>query len=231
MRVHYGFENLPPGLKNTAVAVGSFDGVHRGHRLLIGQLADIARGQNLTGGAVIVTFDPHPRLVLRGENRLLSTLPEKLELLAETQAEHVIVVNFTPEFSRIESDAFTRDYLIGLLDAQVVLSGDGHHFGHNRSGTADQLEGQGIGTHYTGRYENISSTDIRTAIERGEMEAARDMLGGGYLIRTGEPHDPTKLLPPSGDYTVLIDRDIFPKTLRIDDSIFNGPFERVRIIG
>lgn len=225
MQVFYGFEQLPSDFadnRQRAVAVGSFDGVHRGHRLLIAQMAEL-------GESVVVTFDPHPRQVLRGENRLLTTLPEKLELLAETPVDYVVVVPFTLEFSRIDSETFTEEYLIKRLGARYVLSGEGHHFGHNRGGTEGMLREHGLSTRYTGRYENISSTDIRSAIERGDMRTAGEMLGGPYLILTS-PHDPTKLLPPD-DREYEVECDGKRSRMRINREIFGGPFERIRIIG
>lgn len=234
MQVHYGFDDLPD-FRWTVVAVGSFDGVHRGHRLLIGRLNAMAHELMGTGGeSVVVTFDPHPRFVLRGENRLLSTLPEKLELLGETGVDHVVVVHFTPDFSRIDSKTFTQDYLKKLLKAETVLSGEGHHFGHNRSGSAEMLERDGIHTGYLGRYENISSTSIRAAIEAGDMEAAAYMLGSPYLILTAPPHDPTKLLPPTDDYRILLpDEGNREERMRIDPSIFGRDDApgRIRILG
>lgn len=229
MRIHSGFDNLPP-IRRAAVTVGSFDGVHRGHRLLIAELSDVAH-ERLHGESVVVTFDPHPRLVLKGENRLLTTLPEKLELLAQTGVDHVVVVRFTPEFSRIGSEAFTRDYLIGKLGAEVVLSGEGHHFGHNRSGSTALLESSGILTKNLGRFDNISSTAIRAAIEAGEMEEAADMLGGPYLVLTDLPREPTKLLPPDGEYSVLVDDGQVPVRMVVDDSVFGGAVQRIRIVG
>lgn len=234
MLVHYGFDHLPP-FRRTAVAVGSFDGVHRGHRMLIDRLNNIAHhDMGPDGESVVVTFDPHPRFVLKGENRLLTTLPEKLELLAETGIDHTVVVHFTPEFSRIDSETFTQEYLKGLLKARTVLSGEDHHFGHNRSGSTEMLERDGIRTANLGRYENISSTSIRAAIEAGDMEAAAYMLGGSYLIVTEPPHDPTKLLPPAAVYRVVLpDSGNAEQYMQIDPSIFGNPEipGRLRILG
>lgn len=234
MQIHYGFDHLP-AFRRTAVAVGSFDGVHRGHRLLIDRLNDTAHGPiGPDGESVVVTFDPHPRQVLRGENRLLSTLPEKLDLLAETGVDHVVVIHFTPAFSRIDSETFTQDYLKGRLKAEAVLSGEAHRFGHNRSGSAELLARDGLRTVDLGRYGNISSTAIRAAIEAGEMETATAMLGGAYLIRTDRPHDPTKLLPPAGEYRVLLpDENGRQRHMRIDSSLFSRddlPL-RIRVLG
>lgn len=219
MEVHEGFDRLPD-FRRTAVAVGSFDGVHRGHRLLIDRLNVVAHEEWGDGESVVATFDPHPRLVLRGENRLLSTLPEKLELLAETGVDHVVVVRFTEAFSRIDSETFTRDYLRGRLRAAAVLSGEDHRFGRDRAGSTELLARDGMRTANVGRFENISSTAVRAAVEAGEMERAAELLGGPYLIRTDLPAEPTKLLPPPGEYRVCFpDLGAGEKRLFIDSSL------------
>lgn len=235
MEVHYGFDRLP-SFRHTAVAVGSFDGLHRGHRLLLARLRDAAHRETEPGGeSVVVTFDPHPGQVLRGENRLLSTLAEKLDLLAETAVDHVVVVRFTPEFSRIDSETFTQKYLKGCLKARTVLSGEDHHFGHDRSGSIGMLARDGIRTAHLGRYENISSTAIRDAIATGDMEGAAYMLGGPYLIRTDTLSDPAKLLPPAGEYRVCFpDLDNEETRLTIDASLCKRAADlplRIRVLG
>ncbi len=225
MQVYYGFEACP-SLRRSAVAVGSFDGVHCGHRLLMDVLAEEAKAAG--GESVVVTFEPHPRLVLKGENRLLTTLPEKLMLLAETPVRHVVVVPFTREFSQTPAEQFVRDDLAGKLGAAVVVEGEGHHFGHNRGGSEGLLERYGIRTVNLGRYHSISSTAVRTAIVQGDMPKAAELLGGPYLVLTAPPHDPTKLLPPPGDYEVL--RDGLKARMRIDESLFSAPERVLRIL-
>lgn len=225
MRIHHGFDHLP-AIHRPAVAIGSFDGVHRGHRLLIEQLQSLSK-QN-KGESVVVTFEPHPRLVLHGENRLLTTLPEKLRLLSETPVKHVIVVPFTEEFSRIPGQQFINDFLLEKLGATVVLSGDRHHFGRDRSGNLEKIDQSGIETLRLERYDNISSTAVREAVEAGDMDRAADMLGGSYLILT-EPYEPSKLLPPPGEYLVQTVSGL--ERMLIDPSIFEGPAREIRIVG
>lgn len=201
MRIHYGFENLPE-IKGAVVTIGSFDGVHRGHRLLITQLCEIA--QQSGGESLVVTFEPHPRQLLKGENRLLTTISEKLTLLAETGVDNVIVVNFTHEFSKISHTEFIQDYIIGKLHAAILITGEGHHFGHNRGGDATTLVEHGIQSRQLERYDNISSTQIRATIEQGRMQEAAELLGTtGYLVFTPIT-DSSKLLPPPGKYIVNI---------------------------
>lgn len=201
MNVYYDFENLPP-INSSVVSVGSFDGVHRGHRLLIEQVRQQA--SLLEALPIVVTFDPHPRLVLKGENHLLSTLDEKLLLLAETGIENVVVIHFTEEFSKISHEDFIETFLIGKLHAQEIVSGDSLHFGHSRQGNERTIAEHGIENCHLGRIDNISSTAIRQAIQSGDMTQATRLLGGGYLIK-GPVTDPTKLLPPDGKY--LTDND------------------------
>ncbi|MFI3295911.1 MAG: adenylyltransferase/cytidyltransferase family protein, partial [Rikenellaceae bacterium] len=157
MKIYNGIEELPQ-FKETVVSVGSFDGVHRGHRLLISRMNDLA--ESLGATSVIVTFDPHPREVLRGNNRLLSTTPEKLILLKEAGAEHVLVINFTQEFSQMPYDRFVKDILRGKLSATNIYVGEGHHFGKEKQGGVDSFESLGIRTHLIERLEGISSTGV-----------------------------------------------------------------------
>lgn len=199
MRVLYGFGHR---FHRAVVAVGSFDGVHRGHRLLIEQMN--AKALEIGGEAVVVTFDPHPRWVLRGENRLLTTLEEKLVLLEKAGAENVVVVNFTHEFSMIEPSVFVQQYLIDALGVVAVFTGQGHSFGRNRGGDEHFLTQFSVECSHVDRFENISSTAVRVAIENGDMELASQLLGDHYPVTTPVACPP-KLLPAAGLYCCLVD--------------------------
>lgn len=225
MKIHYGFDHLPP-ITRPIVAVGSFDGLHAGHRMLIDKLGDVA--SRCGGESVIVTFDQHPRQVLRGDNRLLTTLAEKLLLLEQTSLDHVIVIHFTREFSLISSEEFTSEYLLGRLGAKEVISGQEHHFGHNRAGNRTTLDMRGIQTDTIERYRDISSTNIRAAIEAGDMVAATKMLGAPYLILTDQ-RDDTKLLPPPGVYRAIVDGQA--TEIEINQTIFDIPGRKIEIVG
>lgn len=205
MRVHYGFNNLPT-ISAPIVAVGSFDGVHLGHRLLIDRLSDMADDRG--GQSVIITFDPHPRQLLRGENRLLTTLDEKLTLLSQTPVDNVIVVNFTKQFSQISHHQFIEEYIIGRLHTAMLLTGENHNFGHNKQGDAKTFEQYGIENFCLPRYDNISSTQIRELIQSGKISKATALLGShGYLVNS-PISDKSKLLPPDGRYLVEISEEI-----------------------
>ena len=226
MKIHYGFTDLAP-IPAPVVSVGSFDGVHRGHRLLIRQMNEIAHENG--GESVLVTFDPHPRQFLRGDNRLLTTLDEKLILLEEAGLNNVIIVDFNEKFSRVEGGEFIEKYLKGILRAHTIVTGEGHHFGHDRSGNETLVRQAGFRSLNLGRYQGISSTNIRDAIEKGDMKSAAEMLGGSYLI-LAPVAERSKLLPPPGEYLAEVDGNA-ATPCRIDRRIFASPEESVRILG
>src|SRR6185369_9143650 len=120
-----------------AVAIGTFDGVHRGHRAVI----DAAVGAGLR--STVVTFHPHPRTILGNRVELLSTLERRLELLRDAAVEDVLVVEFTPEIAALSPEDFTRTYLLAI-GTEVVVAGEGFRFGHKRSGDCNTLRAHGI---------------------------------------------------------------------------------------
>ena len=194
MRVFRGFEAYEPLGCGSVAAVGSFDGVHRGHRWLIDRMN--GQADRLGADAVVVTFEPHPREVLRGTNRLLSTLDEKLQLLEEAGARTVVVVDFTREFAARTGEEFFRNDLIQKLGLRTIFAGEGHHFGSDRRSGADLYEQYGVEWRLLERIDGISSTQIRDLIEQGRTAEAEALLGREYLIR--RPVDnPFKLLPLS----------------------------------
>ncbi len=192
MKVYYGLEGTFD-FDRSVVCVGSFDGVHKGHRLLIERMNEFAQYHNAQ--SVVLTFDPHPREVLVGENRLLSTLEEKLVLLEEAGVRNVVVVRFTKEFSQTPYYSFVRDVLKGKLNAQDVFVSDRHNFGKGKQGGVDAFAEQGITVHYLPRLDNISSTAIREAIQSGDMQRACEMLAQKYLVIEPVEH-PDKIMPP-----------------------------------
>lgn len=193
MRIFRGIEAVREPFEGGAVvAVGSFDGVHRGHRMLFDEMRQVAAERAMQ--AVVVTFEPHPRSVVRGDNRLLSTLDEKLILMEHAGVENVVVVDFTPQFRLLSGEEFLRDILIGRFGLRVIFAGEGHHFGHDRRRGDELYTAYGIEYRIFDRLENISSTAIRDLISSGDMKRAEELLGEPYLVL--EPViDPTKLLP------------------------------------
>ena len=153
-----------------AVAIGTFDGVHLGHRAVI--RAAVEAGPVPT----VVTFHPHPRTVLGNRVELLATLERRLELLAESGVEDVLVVEFTPETAALAPAAFAAEYLLGI-GAEVVVAGAGFRFGRQRTGDLDLLRELGIECRPVPLVEGISSSRIRQLAHAGEVEGAARLLG------------------------------------------------------
>jgi riboflavin kinase/FMN adenylyltransferase len=153
-----------------AVAIGTFDGVHLGHRAVIG--AAVEAGSRPT----VVTFHPHPRTAFGNRVALLSTLERRLELLAECGVEDVLVVEFTPELASVSPEDFARDYL-AQIGAEVVVAGTGFRFGRERAGDCELLRTLGFDAREVPIVEWISSTRSRQLAEAGEVEGAARLLG------------------------------------------------------
>src|SRR5437588_5527812 len=154
-----------------AVAIGTFDGVHLGHRAVIG--AAVAAGP---GTATVLTFHPHPRTALSGNRvELISTLDRRLELLSACGVEDVLVVEFTPELASLSPEEFARDYL-AAIGAEVVVAGTGFRFGRGRSGDVELLSTLGFDARQVPLVEGVSSTRIRQLAEAGDVEGAARLL-------------------------------------------------------
>jgi riboflavin kinase/FMN adenylyltransferase len=153
-----------------AVAVGTFDGVHLGHRAVIRAAVDAGLRP------AVVTFHPHPRTVLGNRVELLSTLERRLELLDGCGVEDTLVVEFTPELALLEPEDFAREYF-AAIGAEVVVCGAGFRFGHRRRGDIALLRELGYDAREVPLVEGISSSRIRQLEAAGELEAAAGLLG------------------------------------------------------
>ena len=180
MRVFYGFEHLPH-FDHPAVTVGSYDGVHLGHRALIERLVGEARAAG--GESIVMTFEPHPRIALgRAEGlRLLTTLDEKIALLEGLGVDNLIVIPFDRTFSALTGREFVDRYLIGRLGAETLVAGFNHRFGHDglacdapelarrlRIVRVDPCTVDGV---------RVSSTVIRRLLAAGDRTGAERLLG------------------------------------------------------
>ena len=175
----------------TAVTIGTFDGVHSGHQVIIDQLKNAAK--KIGGESVLLTFFPHPRMVLYPDDndlRLLNTINERIELLEKAGIDHLIIHPFSQEFSRLSSTEFVRDILVNQLNVATLVIGYDHHFGRNREGSFEDL--QELAPLYDFKVEeivaqaiqqvNISSTKIRATLNKGEINEAYQFLGYNYFI-------------------------------------------------
>ena len=191
MEIFYGIDEFAKHCKcATCVAVGTFDGLHLGHRLIVEKLVDTAKIHNLK--SVILTFDPHPRKVLfpeRGLNLILSP-EEKVEVLSTTGIDYLIVHQFDKNFASIKSDAFMRDVLVGQLGMKYLVSGFNNHFGCDRMGDNVTLNSYGksfgfdISRLDAAQLNGISasSTLVRNALIDGDVQKAAEILGYSFYI-------------------------------------------------
>ncbi|MDO4899871.1 bifunctional riboflavin kinase/FAD synthetase [Actinomyces sp.] len=203
MEIWYGAEQVPADLKDpggpgSVVTVGVFDGVHRGHQAILARVVERTRLAAGPGGrrprAIAVTFDPHPAAVHRPQARLsmIASLADRLESLAGTGLDAVLVVHYTLEFADQEPEEFVRDWLEGLLGAKAIVVGDDVRFGRGNSGDADTLR-------QIGRADGIdveivadvlapsgrrwSSTWVRRLLQEGDLRGAAHVLGHVHRLR------------------------------------------------
>ncbi|MBL0068551.1 MAG: bifunctional riboflavin kinase/FAD synthetase [Chitinophagaceae bacterium] len=228
MKVHYNIEALPV-FKNAVITIGTFDGVHMGHRQVIDKLKSEAKAIN--GETVIITFHPHPRKVVSSTIlgiRLINTLQEKIELLAQMDIDHLVVVPFTDAFANQSAEDYIKNFLIDKFHPHTIIIGYDHRFGRDRLGDYRLLE-KNAGTYNYQLKEipkhilediSISSTNIREAILHSDITTADKLLGydfffsgivihGNKLGRTlGYPTanlkiaDEEKIIPGNGIYAV-----------------------------
>jgi riboflavin kinase / FMN adenylyltransferase len=235
----YNSSDLPRGGVGT---VGNFDGVHRGQRAILDRV--VARSGELGAPPIVVTFDPHPLAVLAPERAPvpLTTPRQKEKLLEEAGVAAMLVIRFTPEFSRVPARTFGRDFLHERLDLAEVYVGASFVFGHHREGDLALLRqlGEELGFTASGvdevvyAGERISSTRIRCAVAEGDVAAAAEMLGRPYALagtiargdrmgkRLGWPTinvtSENKLLPADGVY---VSRVFFPSYPATFDCVTN----------
>lgn len=207
---------MPP-IAGAAVTVGSFDGVHAAHRALLTRLGQMARSAG--GQTVVVTFDPHPRNAISDGVEELSPAGEKAWLLERAGVDNLVIIPFTEQFRSLSSADFVRDVLVGKIGMKSLLVGYNHHFGRDKEGNFDalsqlsrelnfdveQLPRQEVGS------SKVSSTVVRELISRGQMAQTSELLGYPYFVFVHQTADglrplySTKLLPPPGDYPVVVD--------------------------
>ncbi|MBT8303050.1 MAG: bifunctional riboflavin kinase/FAD synthetase [Bacteroidia bacterium] len=217
--------NLSSG---TIVTIGTFDGVHIGHRKIIKELIKKAKDHDLE--SVLLTFFPHPRMVLQkdADIKLINTLDEKSQILENLGLDYLVIEKFTEQFSRITAVEFVRDILVNKLNAKQVIIGYNHRFGRNRAANINDL------TEFAQTFDfkvhqipaqdidevAISSTKIRIALNKGDIEKANSYLGYEFMLtgtiikgkglgkKIGFPtanlhiEEPYKLIPKNGVYAV-----------------------------
>lgn len=230
MQIHYGLDKLP-SFKNAVLTIGTYDGVHFGHQQIIKRLNDIA--QEIDGESILLTFDPHPRLVLHPNDdklKLISTIDEKEELLETFGLNHLVIAEFSKDFASMEASEYVDKILIQNFHPTKIVIGYDHHFGKDRKGNIDLL--RQLSTKYNYEVEEISaqtldeikvsSTKVRNFLLDGNIMEANKLLAHPFLIKGKVIHgdkigrvlgfptanieisNPHKLIPASGVYAVKI---------------------------
>ena len=227
------FTTIPnyPSENKSIVTIGTFDGVHLGHRVILRRMKEIAK--KTKGKSVLLTFSPHPRHVLHKDNqdmKLITTLQEKQDLINQAGLDNLVIHEFTKKFSRIKPVNFVRDILVEQLNVHTLVIGYDHHFGRNREGSIQELTT--LADLYDFNIEKIdpqyfedvtvSSSKIRKLIEKGEMVKAKQYLGYEFMLNgkvikgnsLGKTinfptanivvEDKWKILPADGVYAVKI---------------------------
>ena len=174
----------------SVVTIGTFDGVHLGHKAILTQLVDAAKKDSLE--SILLTFFPHPRMVLQKESsvRLINTIKERTEIIEQTGVSNIIIHPFTKEFSRLTALEFVRDILVNQLHIKKIIIGYDHQFGRNRNATIDDLKEFGKIYNFevveitAQQLQNvsISSTKIRKALEEGDVQTANQYLGYPFML-------------------------------------------------
>ncbi|MBI5371438.1 MAG: bifunctional riboflavin kinase/FAD synthetase [Sphingobacteriales bacterium] len=240
MQVHHDIEQLP-AFRNAVITIGTFDGVHMGHRQIIDKMKAEARAHD--GETVIVTFHPHPRKVVSSEFmgiRLLTTLEERIRLLDKMGIDHLVVVPFTEVFANQSAEEYIRDFLVARFHPQTVIIGYDHRFGRDRLGNYQLLEEKApvygyrlleIPKHVLENI-SISSTNIRKALLHNDTATANKVLGYDFFFsgevvhgdklgrKLGYPtanlkiKDEDKLIPGNGIYAVYAQPEGYAEKLK-----------------
>jgi riboflavin kinase/FMN adenylyltransferase len=215
---------------NTIITLGTFDGIHVGHRFIIEEV--VKKASDLGGRSFLITYHPHPRKIIPGQNQLnlLSTPSEKIEIFEKLGIENLLIVNFTKKFSQLNPELFIDNYVVNGIGTKEIIIGYDHHFGKGRGGNQDFLKSMGeksgfevtVIPEYKMSNVTISSSKIRNALLQGDISRANEYLGRQYAFtgtviggdkrgrELGYPtanlriDDEDKLLPALGIYAVEV---------------------------
>jgi riboflavin kinase / FMN adenylyltransferase len=239
MQVHYNLENLPQ-FKNAVITIGTFDGVHLGHQLIISTL--ITEANKANGESVIITFHPHPRKIVSSVVtgiRLINTLTERIELLAKTGVNHLVVVPFTDYFANQTAEEYIKDFLVEKFNPYTIIIGYDHRFGKERMGNFKLMEDKAVDYNYQLKEipehlldaVKVSSTNIRNAILHGQIEEANKLLGYTFFFEGEVVHGdkigrtigyPTANLKSIDDEKIVLGDGIYAVYTTIENVEYKG---------
>ncbi|MEZ5199100.1 MAG: bifunctional riboflavin kinase/FAD synthetase [Bacteroidales bacterium] len=239
MKIYTNIKDFTGG-KFSVVTVGTFDGLHIGHKKIVNTMKEIAAANN--GETILVTFDPHPRLVVNtniANLKFINTNERKFKLLENLGIDHLIIIPFTKEFAKTSSEDFIKEYLIDKLDLKKLIVGYDHHFGKDREGNYDKLNELGrkygfevfeVPAQFIGN-QAVSSTKIRNSLMNGNIREANAMLGYEYSI-SGHVVEGNKIGRSIGFPTANIEIDdkyklisaggVYACKVEIDGNLFPG---------
>lgn len=232
-----------PNFKDPVITIGTFDGVHIGHKTILKEIVDHAK--EVQGESILLTFEPHPRKVIFPDKplQLLTPLDEKLELVKATGVDHIVVVPFTKAFANLTAEEYISDFLVKQFKPHSIVIGYDHQFGNDRKGDINLLKQLSEQYRYK-VYEisaqlihdaAVSSTKVRKAVSSGDMTEAANMLGRPYSL-TGEvvkgaqlgntigfptaniqPNSSEQILPANGVYAIkaIYKGDVYNAMLNI----------------
>ena len=227
-------------VNNAVITTGTFDGVHKGHRVILDKLRSIA--DEVNGETVVLTFFPHPRMVLYPDDndlRLINTIDERKQLLAEAGIDHLIIHPFSKEFSKISSLDFIRNIIVNQLGVHTLVIGYDHHFGRNREGSFEHLKEfapvYGFAVEEISAQEvqqvNVSSTKVRNALSVGDVNAANQFLGNPYTLSGVVVHGeklgrqlgfPTANIKIADWYKLIPDNGVYAVKVIIEEKTYIG---------
>lgn len=239
-----------PNFRNTVVTIGSYDGVHSGHQIILAQVNALAR--NIGGESVLVTFHPHPRLVVNPNDnslKLITTIDEKIDLLEKYGVNHLVVAPFTKTFSQQTPDEYIQHFLVDKIRPKKIVIGYDHRFGNRRAGNIEYLRKFEQQFNYEVQEIEkqavddivVSSTKIRDSILVGDIQKATTLLNHPFTVHgkvvrgkqigntIGFPtanvtvENPHKLIPGDGVYAARIfyDNEVYTSMLYIGHSLDN----------
>jgi len=235
------FNNLSfyESIKPVVLTIGTFDGLHIGHQKIIKRLTKNAKKQNLQ--SVVLTFFPHPRMVLQKNTdlKLLNTIDEKIELFTKYELEVLVIHPFDKDFSELSAEEFVKNILIEKLNLKKIIIGYDHRFGKNRTAGIDELIAFGKKYHFEVEQIpaqeideiSISSTKIRKALTDGDIYLANSFLGYDYFFDAKVVHGrkigktlgyPTANLEISEDYKLIPKTGIYIVKVLFDNQYFKG---------
>lgn len=239
MRVFRDLSNLP-AFRNSVITIGTFDGVHRGHQKIIERIKTLAA--EIIGESIIITFHPHPRIVINPADkslRLLNTIEEKISLMEKAGVDNLVIVPFSRDFSEQSAEHYVSDFLVKNFKPAYIVIGYDHRFGKNRVGDFQLLEK--LKDTYRFKLEEItketldhiaiSSTKIRSSLSAGDIKLANELLGHNYCLsgmvvrglQNGRKLGfPTANIQVDDEYKLIPGRGIYAVRVKLHEEVFGG---------